>query len=180
MSNRALWATSTASPAKDEEAADREIRPRSPPHIVPADPGERRDGQRQRDARVDERLERRTDLERLDPLGADLDDARAGGREPGRLEIEDDERGRLERSRCPGRIGEPDRRAAPREPRVARDHVVEQRARDRRRRRGEGEERPRGLAGRNRAASRLDELHEPVGGIERELHPANLHEHMFV
>ena len=88
--------------------------------------------------------------------------------------------GALERGRRARRIGEPDRGAAPREPGVARDDVVEQRPRDRRRRRGEREERAGGLARRDRAAARLDELDEPVGGVEGELHPPILREHMFV
>src|SRR6185312_7385506 len=48
--------------------------------------------------------------------------------------------------------------------------VVEQRPGERRRRAREGEQRPRRLVGRHRPAPGLDELDEPVGGIERELH----------
>ena len=38
----------------------------------------------------------------------------------------------------------------------------------------------RGLLDRDRAAPSLDELHEPVGRVEAELHGAMLGEHMFV
>ena len=107
-----------------EEAADGELRARGAAEMLLSDPGQCRDRRRQRDPRVDERLEDRTDLQRLDPLRADLDDPGAGGREPGRLEVEDDERGSLEqrRSRRAGRRARPRRRAtrAARRPRSRR------------------------------------------------------------
>ena len=72
------------------------------------------------------------------------------------------------RARC---VGEPDGGAAPLEPGVARDDLVEQRARNRRRGGGEREELASGVGRADRAAPRLDELDEAVGGVERELHP---------
>ena len=78
--------------------------------------------------------------------------------------------GVLEEDVRAGRRGEPDRGAAPRETRVARDDVVEERPGERRRRAREGEERPRRLLGGDGPAAGLDELHEPVRRVERQLH----------
>ena len=90
--------------------------------------------------------------------------------QPRRLEVEDDELRVLERH-VRVRIGRRARpRPAPGEARIALDHVVKQRA-------GEGgggalerEQHAGGLVRRHRAVSRLDELDEPVGGVEGELH----------
>ena len=60
--------------------------------------------------------------------------------------------------------------AAPGKARVAGDDIVEQRPGDRRGGGGEREQHPRGLVGRQRPTSGLDQLDEPVGGIEAELH----------
>ena len=163
-----------------EEAPHGEVGGRCAAHVALGDTRQGGDRRRQRHARVDERLERGAGLERLHPLGADLDDPRAGRRETGRLEVEHDERGVLEQDGGTGWVGEPDRGAAPREPRVTRDDIVEQRAGDRRRGRREREERAGRVAGRHRPPSRLDELDEAVGAVEGELHPSMLYEHMFV
>ena len=85
----------------------------------------------------------------------------------------------LEQESGTGRVGEPDRGAAPRKPRVTRDDIVEQRPCDRRRGRRERKERSGRVAGRHRAPPRLDELDEAVGAVEGELHPSMLYEHMF-
>ena len=105
-----------------------------------------------------------------DALRADLADPRRARREPGRLEVDDDEVRVLEQDVRSRRRRETDGGAAPGEPRVAGDDVVEQRARERRRRAREREEHARRLLGRHGPAPGLDELDEPVGGIERELH----------
>ena len=85
----------------------------------------------------------------------------------------------LEQEACTRRVGETDRGAAPREPRVTRDDVVEQRPRDRRRGGRERKERAGRLAGGHRPPTRLDELDEAVGAVEGKLHPSMLYEHMF-
>ena len=110
------------------------------------------------------------ELERPDALRSDLADPRRARRETRGLEVDDDEMRVLERDVRARRRREPDRCAAPGEPRVAGDDVVEQRPGKRRRRARESEQRPRRLVGRHRPAPGLDELDEPVGGIERELH----------
>ena len=178
MSNRALCATSTASPANERKRLTARSANGAPARR-PGDAGEGGDRGRQRHTRVDECLERGAGLERVDPLGADLDDPRARRRETGGLEVEHDERGVLERHASARRVGQADGGAAPGEPGIACDHIVEEGPGDRRRRRGEREERARGVARRDGASSRLDELHEPIGGIEGQLHPWILDEHMF-
>ncbi len=124
-----------------EEAAHGEVGGRRSAHVALGDTRQGGDRRRQRHARVDEGLERGAGLECLHPLRADLDDPRAGRRETRGLEVEHDERGVLEQERGTGRVGEPDRGAAPGKPRVTRDDVVEQRACDRRRGRRERKER---------------------------------------
>ena len=158
-------------PREREEAADGEILPGRFVDVSLADAREGRDRGRHRHARVHKRLERVATLERHDALRPDLDDARAARREPGRLQVEDDERRLLERRGGPRRIGEADRGAAPLQPRVTGDDLVEQRAGNRRRRRGESEEGSGGVRRGDVAVPRLDQLHEPVGSVERELHP---------
>ena len=69
-------------------------------------------------------------------------------------------------------VGEADAPAEPGEARVAVDDVGEQGVGERRRRALEREEHARRLLRPDRAAPRVDELDEPVGGVERELHRA--------
>ena len=119
----------------------------------------------------DERLERVRDLERLDTYRADLADAVTTRGEPGRLEVEDDDLGVLDERLGAGLACKPDPCAAPHETRVVGDDVGEQRVRQ-----GDGcalecEEDARGVLRRDSAATRLDQLHQTVGGVERELHP---------
>ncbi len=157
-------------PGERDELPHRELGPRRPSQRARLDPRERGDGRWERDAGIDERLERVLELQRSYPLGADLADPRRAGRQPRRLEVDDDEVGVLEEDVGAGRRGEPDRGAAPRETRVPRDDVVEERPGERRRRAREGEERPRRLLGGNGPAAGLDELHQTIGGVEAELH----------
>ncbi len=154
-----------------DEAADREVDARRGTQRRGPDPGQRRDGRGQCDARVDERLERVVELERADALRADLADARGAGREPCRLEVDDDEVRVLEEDVRTGRVGEADRRAAPGEASVPRDDVVEERPGERRRRAREREEHAGRVLRGDRAAAGLDELDEAVRGVERQLHP---------
>src|SRR5207244_2340953 len=132
-----------------------------------AQSGQDADRAGERDAGRDERLERVDELEPLDPHGADLADARRGGGEAGRLEVEDDELRLLER-RIDGRRRERDGAAVPPEPRVATDELVDQRPREALRRVSQGEEPSRRLGRRQRAVL-LDELDETVDRVEREL-----------
>ena len=169
-SKRALCATIAASPANASSRRTASWARGAPRERLGADPGDRRDGGGKRDPWVDERLERVLELERPDALRSDLADPRRARRETRRLEVDDDEMRVLESDVRARRRREPDRCAAPGEPRVAGDDVVEQRPGERRRRAREGEQRPRRLVGRHRPPPGLDELDEPVGGIERELH----------
>jgi hypothetical protein len=156
-----LWAASGASPAPGRAA-----------QVGVAQTGEARDRRRQRDAGVDERLERLGDLERADADGADLAHAVARRREARRLEVEDDELGVLDEGLRRLPAGQADAPAEPGEPRVAVDDVGEQGVRERRRGALEREEDARGLLRPDRAPPRVDELDEAVGGVEGELHRA--------
>ncbi len=109
-----------------EKASDRQLRPGSAAQRRRADTGQCRDHGRQRDARVDERLERLASLERDDALGADLADAGRRRRETCRLQVEDDERRVFEEDIVGSRPGKAHGVAVPVEPRVFADDVVEQ------------------------------------------------------
>jgi hypothetical protein len=152
------------------EPAHRRLRSRRADQDVRRDAGELRDGRRQRHTRVDQGLERVPELQLGDTLGSDLADPILSGGEPGRLEVEDDERGALEQDVVGSGACPPDRVSVPRQPRVLADDVVEQRARDRRRRATEREQHARRLMGRHGAMPRRHELGETIGGVERELH----------
>lgn len=58
-----------------EQASYGDVGARRAPQRLGANPGDRRDGRRERDPRVDECLESVLELERPDPLRADLADA---------------------------------------------------------------------------------------------------------
>ena len=92
------------------------------------EPCEASDLARKRDAGSDERLEEPVLLKPPDPDRADLADPRRRHREPGRLEVEDDEGGLVEPWIL--RIGERDVGAAPRQPVVEVDQRPEQGARE--------------------------------------------------
>ena len=113
MSKRALCATRTASPANARKRRTARSA-RRPAHSAWRDARSGRDRRRQRHAGIDEGLERLADLQRVDPLRADLDDPRARGRETGGLEVEDDERG-MPRARSPAPGGSASPTAAPRQ-----------------------------------------------------------------
>ena len=155
-----------------EELPDGMVGPRSATERAGLDAGQRDDGGRQRDARVDERLERVLEREGADALGADLADPRRAGREAGRLEVDDDEVRVLEEDVRTRRGRQPDRCPPPGETGVTGDDVVEQGAREGRGRAREREEHPGRLLRRHGPAAELDQLHQPVGGVERELHAA--------
>ena len=117
-----------------EETAHGEIRARRSADVSLADARQGRDRGRQRHPRVrraSRTCRRRSSAStRCAPIST-MREPR--GREPGRLQVEDDERGRLERDGGARRIGEPHRGAAPLQPRVTGDDLIEQRASDRRR-----------------------------------------------
>src|SRR5581483_9734868 len=142
------------------EAAKRGLDLRRAREVALREPGERAHRPRQGDARSDEGLEGLDSREPLDPDGADLADARRGGREPRRLEGEDAEARLLEERRRLRR--ERDTRAAPREPIVVLDERPEQRPGDGIGRGPDGEELARGLAGGDTPAALLDELDEAI------------------
>ncbi len=162
-----------------EETPERELDARRLPEVLLPDSGQRRDEARQRGARIDERLERVDDLERAHAHGPDLADAAGLRGEPGRLEVEDDELGLLERHVRVRIVREADARPDEGKPRVAVDDVAEERAGERGRGPLEREQHPRRLVRADRTVPRLHELDEPVGGIERELHRSSLDEHTF-
>ncbi len=153
-----------------EEPSDRELRPGSASQLGVAEAREARDRGRKRDARLDERLERVGDLERLHPNRADLADPVATRGEPGGLEVEHDDLGVLDQRVDAALVRQSNPRAAPREARVAVDDVREEGMGERDGRALEREESARGVLGRDGAAARVDELNETVGRVEGELH----------
>ena len=162
-----------------EEPPHGQLDRRRSPQRPRVDPRQRGDRWGQRPPRVHERLEPLLQLEPADAHGADLADRGRAGREAGRLEVEDDVGRVLERERRAGRRSEPDAAAAPAEAGVAVDDVREQRAGEPGRDVAQRVERPCRILGRHRPVPGFDELHEPVGRIERELHAQSLGEHMF-
>ncbi len=151
-----------------EEAPEDGRDGRRTPQLLAAQAGEAGDRLRERDARVDERLERVDELERPDADGADLADAVACGREPGRLQVEDDELGLFQQAGrvvlrqgrrwfLPRRLG-----CRPRSP----PPTANGRGR---RDGGSGKERA-GCVDRRQRAALLEQVHQPVEGVERELH----------
>ena len=162
-----------------EEAAHGELHRRRAAQRARVDPRQRRDRRRQRPARVDERLEPLLELEPAHADRADLADRGRARRESGRLEVEDDVRGVLERKRGAGRRRKPDAGPAPGKACVAVDDIREERAREPCRHVAERVEGTRRVLGRHRPVPRFHELHEPVGRVERELHAESLGEHMF-
>ena len=170
MSKRALCAPRGTSPAKARKRRTASSARGAFRRSAVADPRESRDVRRKRRARVDERLEGLLDREGAHANRADLADAAAARGEAGGLEVEDDELGVLDLDVRVRRVGEPDARAEPRQPRVAFDDVLEQRASERSRCPLEREEHVRRVLGSDRPAPRLHELDEPIRSVERELH----------
>ncbi len=134
----------------------------------------------ERDAGIDEQLELFRELEVAYAHGADLADARAPGPKARCLEIYYDERGVLEQDLGSGRIGEPHRIAPPGQPRVLSDDLFEQASGEPDGRLPQGKEAPCRILGVDGAPPLLDQLDEPVGRIQSQLHGESLGEHMFV
>ena len=180
-SKRALWATSTASPAKARNrrtALEARGAPRRSRSAIPVSLRSRREA-----AARGRRTSRRCSPGRARrPHGPDLADPVAARREPGRLEVDDDVGRRLERQVVERRAVGEARRAPPRQARRASPPTTSSSrlAREPCGAVREREESGRRLLGRHRAVPLLDELDEPVGGVERELHERPMvGEHMF-
>ena len=148
-----------------EEPADGGPRRRRAAQLPVGQPGERRRARRERRARIHERLEVGAELESLHAHRADLADLRRAGAQAGRLEVDDDVRRLLEQEVAARRLGERDGVAAPGEPCVRLDHLGQERAREGDRGLAQREEPLRRLVRDDRAATLLDELHQPVGGV---------------
>ena len=155
-----------------EEPAHGELGTGRAAQLDVAQPGQTGDRLRQRDPRIDERLEGLGDLERFHANRADLAHAVARGRQTRGLEVEDDELGVLDQRFRLRSVGEADARAEPTQPGVTVDDVREKRVGQARRRTLEREQDACRLLRSHRSPARLDELDEPVGGIERQLHRA--------
>jgi hypothetical protein len=149
------------------------------PNVTVRDSGQRRDQGREPLAGIDQRLELAVQIECPHPDRADLADLRPPGRETRGLEIDNYKRRLLERDLLAPRRCERDRAAAPAEPCVTPDDVLEEAARETFRRVPEREQVPRRVLGRHRPVPLLDKLDQPVGGIERQLHAGSLGEHVF-
>ena len=158
---------------ESEEAADDRRDGRRPAQIVVAQARQGRDARLQARPRVGERAEALLELERAHAHRADLTRPRGAGPQAGRLEVEDDERRLLEQQFLARRRGERDEIAGPAQARICRDRLCEQRACEPNGNgRTELQHLPRRLVRRHRPAALLDELDEPVGGIETQLHSA--------
>jgi hypothetical protein len=131
------------------------------------------------DSGIDERLELLRQLQLVHADGADLADPRVPRCQSGRLEVDDDERRRLEQQLGARRVGEPDGIASPREPGVLADDLLEQVPREPHRRAAEREQAASGLLRVDGPPPLLDQLDEPIGGIQPQLHVRSLCEHMF-
>ena len=141
------------------------------PELPVVDPGQRADRGREPHARVRERLERRGELERLHPDGADLADARAS---PARARSSRGRRRRSGRARA-GVLSAAGSASATRSPRHASRESARTASSSSPRASAVGEppereEPPRGLLGGHRPAPLLDELDEPVGRVQAKLH----------
>ena len=100
----------------------------------------------------------------------------AGRPQSRRLEVDDDEARRLEQSLA-GRCRQADAVTAPGKAGIARDDVLEQAPREGHGRVREREERAGRLLG-TRPPPLLHQLDEPVGRIERQLHPSDDTRHL--
>ena len=148
--------------------------------ISVADPGQLRDDPRELNSRIDEGLESPGGNEAVEADRADLADRRGSGTEAGRFEVDDDVASALERKVRPRLDGEANASPPPFQPYISLDNVLQQAPGEPCRSVSKRIEEPRGLLGRDGASPLLDELDEPVGGIERELHRSRVDEHMFV
>ena len=152
-----------------EEALDGQHGGRSAREVSVLDPRQRGDDRGKRNPGVDQRLERARVRQAFEPDRSDLADRCAAGPEAGRLQIDDDVPSRFERQLLRRVVRERDRRPPPRESRVAADNVVEEAVCQTRGREGEREQRAGRLFCRNGRAPLLDQVDQPVGGVEGEL-----------
>jgi hypothetical protein len=150
---------------------------RRPPELVGAQAREPLYRARQGDSRVHQRLEGVDELQPLHADRADLADPVALRGEARRLQVEDDER-RLVEQRVARLAGEGDGRATADDAAVAGGDVREQRDREPLGDRARGEQRP-GRFDRRERPRLLERLDQAVEGVQRQLHPADLIEHMF-
>ena len=156
---------------KGQEPPDDSGHRRRAPQLHVAEPGQRGDGRLKSLPRVRKQLEALRELEAFDPHGAELARTRRPGPQARRLQVEHDEGRRLEEQQLARRAGESDQVTRPAQPGIARNRVVEQRAREPDgNRASELQDGPCGLIGGHRAAMILHELDEPIGGIEAQLH----------
>ncbi len=162
-----------------EEPAHRPLCRRSASEIGLPDPCQGGDRSRERRPRVDERLEDPGRLQASQPDGADLADRCGSRAKASRLEVDHGERGRLERRLLAAGGGQGDAGSPPGQAGIPGDHVGEQRPRKPVGGVPEREERSRRLGSRDGAAALLDQLDEPIGGVESELHSGSIGEHMF-
>ena len=152
-----------------EEALDCKHGRRSACEVPVLDPRQRGDDGGKRNAGIDQRLERARMRQAFEPDRSDLADRGAAGPEAGGLQVDDDVASRLQRQLLRRVVRERDRRPPPRESRVAADDVVEEAVCKARRREGEREQRAGGLLGCDGRAPFLDQIDQPVGGVEGEL-----------
>ncbi len=151
-----------------QEAAEHGGDRRRPAQLLVAQPGEAGDGVRQRNSRVDERLERLDRLQRLHANRADLANAVACCGKPGRLEVEHDEL-RLLEQRVGLRPGQRDRCPRADDPAVVCGDLGQERTREAVGDRGGCKEGPGGVRRRQRPAL-LERFHQPIERIQRQLH----------
>jgi len=175
MSKRALCATRNCVVREREEAAHTGCHRRRTSKFLVTQTGQCRDRGLEPGARVRERLEALLELERAHTHGADLAGSRRPRPQTGRLEVEDDERRLLEQQVFPGRLRERNEVPRPAQARVVLYGLVEQRARKTDRDGApELQDEARRVLGCDRPPPLLDELDEPVGGIEAKLHDSSV------
>jgi hypothetical protein len=152
---------------------------RSTAEVTLSNAGQGGDRTRERASGIDQGLEPTGLCEIDDADGADLADAIASRCEARGLEVEDDVCRGLERKLVELRAGKTDRAAPPGKPRVLRDDLFEEPARERLGRSDEREEARGSVLGGYQSMALLEELDQPVGGVQPELHGAALYEHTF-
>ena len=162
-----------------EKTAHRDRGMRRTAQIGVAQAGDLRDHRPDGNAGIDEQLEVVHELEVVHAHRADLADARRARSQPGRLEVDDDEGRALERQVRAGRFRQPDGVSAPGQASVFADDFLEQAARHPDRGVAEREQPTRSLLDEDGPAPFLDELDQPVRGVQPELHAESLGEHTF-
>ena len=119
------------------------------------------------------------ELELADANRPDLADTRHARAKARRFEVHDDVRCALDRQIRAERRRQADGVAAPRHPRVLAYDLVQQRARETDRRLPQREQPPGRLVDGDGPAPLLDQLDEPIGRVEAQLHRQTVPEHMF-